>query len=91
MKLAPDTLPCDLAVICRKPCFEVSIQIHIIPKVLFLCIEQMFIQRLNTFSDEEITSYNRDLEDQRYHKGSRAVEFCTPRYSFLKFKPLTHF
>ena len=25
VNLAPDTFPCDLAVICRKPCFEVNI------------------------------------------------------------------
>jgi hypothetical protein len=25
LKLTPDTVPCDLALICRKPCFEVCI------------------------------------------------------------------
>lgn len=25
LKLTPDTIPCDLAIICRKPCFEVRI------------------------------------------------------------------
>ncbi|KIM45374.1 hypothetical protein M413DRAFT_442043 [Hebeloma cylindrosporum] len=47
IKLTPDTFPCDLAVICRKPCFEV------------------YIQRRNTFSDEDIASYNRDMEEQK--------------------------
>ena len=59
-KLMPDTSPCDMAIICRKPCFEVLPPLSrvLFPKHLIVIIiivsNQIYIHREVIFSDEEI-------------------------------------
>ena len=46
----------------------------------------MYIQRRNIFSDEDITSHNRDMEEQRLRSTeSKAIEFRTSGFRFLFF------
>lgn len=43
----------------------------------------MYIQRRNIFSDEDIASYNRDMEEQRHRSTeSKAIEFRTSGFRF---------
>ncbi|KAF8172666.1 hypothetical protein BJ912DRAFT_993589 [Pholiota molesta] len=56
MKLVPDTTPCNLAIICRKPCVE------------------MFVERLNFFSDEDLAADDEREGNQRL-RAFRAIKF----------------
>lgn len=46
----------------------------------------MYIQRRNVFSDEDIASYNRDMEEQKVRSTeSKAIEFRTSGFRFSIF------
>ena len=69
----PDTSPCDMAIICRKPCFEVyHVSRVLFPKhfLIFLFFSnQIYIHRKIIFSDEEI------LENQQPPRKSAKMNF----------------
>ncbi|KAK1227020.1 hypothetical protein PQX77_009982 [Marasmius sp. AFHP31] len=53
LRFSPDTTPCDLAIICRKPCYEVRCS-HRLLGALRLRLEQVFRWRKRLISDNTI-------------------------------------
>jgi len=57
-RLAPDTSPCDLSIICRKPCFEVfGLNTPLNPPLTKPTRRQMYIERsklLSTMDPDDI-------------------------------------
>ena len=79
-KLMPDTSPCDMAIICRKPCFEVYYQpLEFCFKTFKHFLNQIYIHRKFIFSDEEI------LENQQPRRKSDKIKFS----KYLNLKSLT--
>ena len=71
-KLMPDTSPCDMAIICRKPCFEVyhfSSFVSQAYKFIYFKKNQIYIHRKVIFLDEEI------LENQQPQRKSAKIKF----------------
>ena len=89
-KLMPDTSPCDMAIICRKPCFEVVFppsrvffHRHLI---IIIILNQIYIYRKHEtiYSDEKILE-NRPAPRKKSAKKKLSSKFfksCIVIYIF---------
>lgn len=89
-KLMPDTSPCDMAIICRKPCFEVLPPLSrvLFPRYLIIIIiiilNQIYIHRKleSIFSDEKILENQQPPIKHAKKKISKFLKSCIAIYIF---------
>lgn len=68
MDITPDLIPCELAVICKKPCWEVSFPLRVQIASLnqidnnSISFGQVFVQRTSVYQDDVIREDVRSLE-----------------------------
>ncbi|KAF8952910.1 hypothetical protein BDZ97DRAFT_1680444 [Flammula alnicola] len=75
MKLAPDTSPCDLAVICRKPCVEVLISTYISLYPTTVTIHTIY-QRIRVDPCYHLGACNQFSDCACYHNRQRCQRSC---------------